>query len=1130
MSIGNRSTPSLLKSHHMLHHQAKLFYPSERPPLKIPVRGNYYAKLHGTAGQGYVAHFVHFNALQIPPDVARRLYDNYKENILPRYPCFTNADLEEQFRRTYYENPGNTTGSDIASFIVTMVLAISSLTSKRHDFRKVAALSESLHLDALRHAGFLKDATIRSLQGLLLLIQLALLLPDTGNLWYMTGEAMRMAISFGLHRELDISPKDVVQTELFRCLFWVTYQLDRTVAIAAGCPIALSDEHITTRLPFHGGDSHVGLDEILVGGSCIIKEKQFLVHTRVCILQSEIHGVQFFDHPLPENLPDYSSWVQRTKESIDLVQKFSDDYNGPSWLNSAAHQCQILLHRPCSRNIAPPASSLVAAVRASIQLVNTSLNLTTAGGVVLAFELANSAFHAGMVLLFALRNHALEVQQASLSSDSYKALEVLAQIFDMLAQRWPAVHDTSHYLKELIETNLRSPVGNPGSDYDANVLAELDFLVTQRRIHSIYHRNISLPSQSEANPGGDLSALASEFDVFEDEAWWRDFINDDFALDTMASSPGVVASGAVSESQRPVLQNVPQTRPNSTLKEWRIYLDGILEALPACSSCRDRRIKCNRQIPCCKECDRTSRECVYFDPILLENVPLVHIYNLAEKVKALTERTASFAPMLLPPQPTHIPSLAPMKALLVPLKALEDEQTARLHDGRAVGSSVTFFGPWSSLETLNSVLHLNLGWDILGSLGDNSVQGERISMESMVPNINRPPVSVAMGLFHLFSRSANTFFPVMDVSSVEDVLSYCYGNDIDTAFRHRHEIFYLILAIASQIAKRDDSVLGACANAYFKKAVSQLSTTCEHSSRSENIFLLQRTLLITVYLLLSPGSGDIWRTLGFAIRLFLDLSHRPSMDEDEDHYLFCLLTRTLYCLESQVSIAFGRPTLLIIGDKLRDELIAQTVGNFEERISIFHYLISFRKMQIHSILLRQTLDGANKINREFDCRQYRSDLDDWVVSWRRALEEVQSHPKVSELTAWGELHYHHGVFMLSKVWPTPGGHPINVCENISKSSAELIRHQILSAFLSSAVDDTKLSFVYPINWTVSHIVFQAGLNLFGGDISDRTAEHNEAAAFWKCLSVLSYLEADPNNLSTGFGSILAEFHKFASRS
>jgi hypothetical protein len=198
------------------------------------------------------------------------------------------------------------------------------------------------------------------------------------------------------------------------------------VAISAGCPIALSEEHITTKLPYDGGEIHFPSIELNRYENDNPKEVQFLVHTRVRSIQSQIHGVQFFDQNIPRSAPDYRSWVEMTTTLINgLINQAPAGGASKTWLTTVGQQCQVLLHRPCSRNIAVSEASLIACVQASIQLNMLHIGAVRAGGFVIAFEIANSAFHAGMILLYALRNHSDVLKQARLSDASQESLNGL---------------------------------------------------------------------------------------------------------------------------------------------------------------------------------------------------------------------------------------------------------------------------------------------------------------------------------------------------------------------------------------------------------------------------------------------------------------------------------------------------------------------------------------------------------------------------------------------------------------------------------------------------------------------------------------------------------------------------------
>lgn len=223
VSIRSLHTTNCVGSHLGLLHESKLFYPTERPPHKLPVQGLYYEYLGRRAGYGDDTQFAAIDPLRIPFEVARHIFDNYVTTILPRYPCFTSNELWYHFGQVYSKQQVDSSSLRGASrFVVSMVLAISSLTSRREDFSRVASMSESLHRDAMQHWAFLKQSNIRSLQGLLLLIQLGFFLPYIDNVFFLSGEAVRMAIGLGLHQEADpVQGLDPQSISVRRQIFWL---------------------------------------------------------------------------------------------------------------------------------------------------------------------------------------------------------------------------------------------------------------------------------------------------------------------------------------------------------------------------------------------------------------------------------------------------------------------------------------------------------------------------------------------------------------------------------------------------------------------------------------------------------------------------------------------------------------------------------------------------------------------------------------------------------------------------------------------------------------------------------------------------------------------------------------------
>lgn len=159
-----------------------------------------------------------------------------------------------------------------------------------------------------------------------------------------------------------------------------------------------------------------------------------------------------------------------------------------------------------------------------------------------------------------------------------------------------------------------------------------------------------------------------------------------------------------------------------------------------------------------------------------------------------------------------------------------------------------------------------------------------------------PPIAVASVLFRVFSYSVNVFYPTIKENHLATILETVYqpghvapGQDWD--------IFYLIIAIGSYLSRKTGMEMAIAPHVYFQKAISHLEQSRHSWIGQHQLLLLQRTILICIFLLLSPVSGDIWRNLGFAIRFYFDLSHRPSEHDGMDEELMQMLTRTLYCLE-----------------------------------------------------------------------------------------------------------------------------------------------------------------------------------------------------------------------------------------
>ncbi|KAH8667049.1 hypothetical protein BX600DRAFT_285340 [Xylariales sp. PMI_506] len=674
---------------------------------------------------------------------------------------------------------------------------------------------------------------------------------------------------------------------------------------------------------------------------------------------------------------------------------------------------------------------------------------------------------------------------------------------------------------------LSSEKGSSDSAYNLKLLAELDFLVTQRRISSVYHGNVEVPPSFPATaPVSSDGCSPSQFS----DSMWQEFIETNFDFDDVPFVNFFDFPKELDQQQSSVSPDTGSQTSESGPKLSR-DIEAAIESLPSCNCCRDQHIRCDRELPLCGVCRRSRRECTYYDPILLQDVPRRHIHHLMEKIKGVTQqslisRIGSVPKAGLKPKSgvnIFIPALEPRKSCMSTTSG-----TARNIEPSSANWNHSFFGISSHLSCISPVL------SPLARLTPMSLSYEpdaipSVNINTLTNQVPHCASSTVLHLFATFSRSAHIWYPVMDDASLNNLLSSSAIDRLGSALDHAHELIFLILAIGSQLTKRAEHCVSFTSIAYFERATAHLDTTCEHSSTSSNLYLLQRTLLICIYLLLTPSAGDIWRNLGFAVRLYFDLSHRPAETSDpRDTSQLCMLSRTLYCLECQVSVAFGRPTLLVIGDKLRDEMMQRQLGTTNERISIYFYRISFLKMQIHSLVLSEASSQRDSATLKSHLVELWHGLRDWHQSWNQELlsspaDDSQDWGKaIQYLQAWGDLNYNAGVLLLSKcsTEATDVTDTMSACCLIVSSSNLLVRHQQHSLCSVLDTETQRRTPVFPIDWTTSHLIFSAGVRLVASRNQGKYTIPTWERAMRSCLSSVALLESDPANLSMGYSELL----------
>lgn len=183
-------------------------------------------------------------------------------------------------------------------------------------------------------------------------------------------------------------------------------------------------------------------------------------------------------------------------------------------------------------------------------------------------------------------------------------------------------------------------------------------------------------------------------------------------------------------------------------------------------------------------------------------------------------------------------------------------------------------------------------------------------------------------------------------------------------------------------------------------------------------------------------------------------------------------------------------------------------------------------MKIHSALLKREFEIDSPDQSQIE--EYKKDIEEWFVRWKELVILLAETQYTHQLLSWGELNYHHGLFLVSMLSLTQGVQALSLCDNISKAARNMAQQQLLFGHLSQPESQINKYFIFPMNWTVGHLVGQVGLHLVRTDLEDLSLKTEKALTLGRCLSVLSSLEMDPSNLLTGQAMILEDLSQMRS--
>jgi hypothetical protein len=373
------------------------------------------------------------------------------------------------------------------------------------------------------------------------------------------------------------------------------------------------------------------------------------------------------------------------------------------------------------------------------------------------------------------------------------------------------------------------------------------------------------------------------------------------------------------------------------------------------------------------------------------------------------------------------------------------------------------------------------------------------------------PIEVAKELVERYYRCIETYYPILGIQLIHETLHSVYSipvgesGDVEVMVRLR-----LIISIALSLLGAQDQRLKIAANASFHEAVSggvsgDLFVTPTISS-------FQLVLMMCIYVWLTPSAGNIWRLLGHASRMCLDMIEKYGSDKDgTEPAKVGVLYRSLYAIETRVAIAYGRPRQLPLGNELPFTSLDQDITSTSDLSGMMYDLARLKNRFYKDIIGIDTGPLANDgMLPNFPDLSWMDtcviEIYSWLENWRTSVQNLQAQFADNKAINMEESLLHWGEFQQSEA--------LLLAKKASDRREKIIitndeEHRLCVRMIRNVEGLQKGSrdFLFPIMWTAMHSMFTAGTLIAQYMASEALPDLGDEQIFRSCLTMLESLEA-----------------------
>jgi len=283
----------------------------------------------------------------------------------------------------------------------------------------------------------------------------------------------------------------------------------------------------------------------------------------------------------------------------------------------------------------------------------------------------------------------------------------------------------------------------------------------------------------------------------------------------------------------------------------------IAHTLTACCRCRQRKTRCDPNLPRCLPCERAGAICEYFDTTKGKKISRTYVIRLQDKVRALENELSQYTEEEGFPKNTE--DIVRPGGLV---RLDEDDETPRFL-GPSSGIAMTRLVMEEAKKYTDSrsirelVPEVRYRRNPLPSPEASTGRKKSYPMISAVPALTLPSRLVTDKLLEVFNQKAQYLMPTLHEPTLQKDMQEVYDGDSDP---YKNFVVRMVLAIAMQ--KLDPQYAGL-ADSYYLAAMAYM----EEVIRPKDLKTLQCLVLVALYSLLTPTRTAIYYIVGLATRL-----------------------------------------------------------------------------------------------------------------------------------------------------------------------------------------------------------------------------------------------------------------------